>query len=499
MKLSLLSVNIAANYLGVVITTLLSFLVVPFYLKWLGHDAYGLVGIAAMIQGWVMLLNSGLAPVAGRKAAEAYSGKGNWQEAVKFFRTIDWLIFILAMVVVICIFFSRDWLAINWISESQLPPHDVATSLVLLVAMTLLRLMTSVSRGVIANIEMQVWLNYNLILFSLLRFAMSLPIVYWTKNIEYLFIWWLLVSAFEYLSIQIKISMSLPVKAAFWVFDLLQLKENGRNAAMLAVTSCVWVVVTNLDKLLLSGYLSLSEFGLFSLAILLAGGIVTLSQPICQAFQPKLTRAYALGGKEAVGDSLMLCTRLVAILIYPIGSVIFCMPEMVLYAWTGDVSIAVDAASILQGYTIGNTFLAASGLLYMVQVALNDVRWHFRGNIIFAIILIPSLLLIVKNYGAEGASWLWAVYNLVLFVIWNSFLLKKLLHIKPMRWVVVEALLPLCLALCSSALLAGLVALADFSRMQVFIWLAFCGVSVSALVVIWTSFLQRSIVFLTRH
>ena len=41
--------NIFANYFGVIVTTALSFLVVPFYLKLLGQDAFGLVGIASLI------------------------------------------------------------------------------------------------------------------------------------------------------------------------------------------------------------------------------------------------------------------------------------------------------------------------------------------------------------------------------------------------------------------------------------------------------------------
>jgi hypothetical protein len=50
----------------------------------LGQDAFGLVGIASLIQGWVMLLNSGLAPVTGREAAKAYSGGGDWKIAASF-------------------------------------------------------------------------------------------------------------------------------------------------------------------------------------------------------------------------------------------------------------------------------------------------------------------------------------------------------------------------------------------------------------------------------
>jgi O-antigen/teichoic acid export membrane protein len=441
-----LSKHIFANYVGVAVTTLLTFLVVPFYLKWLGADAYGLIGIATMVQAWIMLLNAGLAPVAGRQAAQAHGGSADWLQTGRFFRTIDCLLLSASLVIICIVFFSRHWLAEHWLEKNSLGTGTIELSIVLLVATTLIRLASSVSRGVVTNFEEQVWLNINLVIFNSLRFAVSLPIVFLWPNINVLFVWWLLISTLEYLSIQRKISLCMPVQIPYFVFDVTELRKHGKMAATLAVTSGIWIVVTNLDKLLLSGTLSLANYGYFSIATLLASGVLILSQPISQAYQPRLTKAYANGGIDAVCSEFRRCTHWMVLLVFPVGAVIFALPETILFLWTHDRTVAADAANILRGYVLGSTLLAAGSLIYAVQVAIGDVRWHLRGHLIFALILFPTLPWVVIHHGAIGAAWLWAGSNLVLFVVWNAFILKKLVRPLFPRWLLVDSLLPLIIS-----------------------------------------------------
>jgi O-antigen/teichoic acid export membrane protein len=455
-----LRANIFANYAGVVIATILTFLVTPIYLRWLGAEAYGLVGIASMIQGWIMLLNAGLAPVAGRTAAEASAGKVDWLVAGRFFRTIDWLLAALSFPILCMLIFSSHWLATHWLKKGNLDTATIALSLILLVVMTLIRLSAGVSRGIIANMEAQVWLNTNLVIFSLLRFAVSLPLVYLWPNVITLFSWWLIVSAAEYFSIQYKISTLIPTKIPLFVFDIDSLKKSGKMAATLAFTSTVWVLITQLDKLVLSKILPLANYGYYSIATLLAGGVLILGQPIGQAFQPRLTRAFSEGGINATCKELQRCTQLTVLMTFPIGAVLFAFPEAVLYVWTGNHEIANHGANVLRGYVVGNTLIAAGGLLYFLQVAIGNVRWHFRGNILLAAILVPMIPWLASRYGADGAAWLWASTNFFLFLVWNSVLLKKVA--KPLfpHWLLRDTLRPFIftfsLATIFSSALSGL-------------------------------------------
>lgn len=461
--------NILANYAGTLIPTLLNFIVVPFYIKWIGSAAYGLVGIASLVQGWVMLLNAGLAPVVGRQAARAHGGTADWDEAGRLFRTIDWLMAALSLLVFFGIIFSSPWLAANWLGKNNLDTKTVSNSLILLVLMTLIRLLSSVSRGIIANLEEQFWLNTNLVIFSLLRFAASLPIVYVWRNIELLFFWWTLIATIEYISIQRKITHLIPTSISLFTFDLVALKKNSQMIAGLTFTSIVWILLTQIDKLILSGILPLESYGHYSIAILLASGILMLAQPVSQAFQPRMTKAFSQGGIKLITEELILCTQLLVLLIAPIGAVLFAMPESVVYIWTGDYTVSTNVANVLRGYAIGNTLIAIGGLLYLMQLAIGNIKWHLRGNLIFAIMLIPTVPWIAKKYGAEGAGWLWAGINLLLFLGWNSFLLSKLAPLIRARWLWRDTFTPLAAAFFSSWLVTKFIHTEHPNRLYLFV------------------------------
>ena len=61
--------NIAASYVAQVYVTLIGIAMVPLYLRFMGAEAYGLIGFYTMLQAWFMLLDMGLTPTLAREAA----------------------------------------------------------------------------------------------------------------------------------------------------------------------------------------------------------------------------------------------------------------------------------------------------------------------------------------------------------------------------------------------------------------------------------------------
>ena len=61
--------NIVASYATQIYVTLVGILILPLYLKYLGAEAYGLVGLFTMLQAWFNLLDMGLTPTVARETA----------------------------------------------------------------------------------------------------------------------------------------------------------------------------------------------------------------------------------------------------------------------------------------------------------------------------------------------------------------------------------------------------------------------------------------------
>lgn len=66
--------NIAANYVSQIYVTLIGIVMLPVYIKYMGAEAYGLVGFFSMLQAWFSLLDLGLTPTIGRETARFKAG-----------------------------------------------------------------------------------------------------------------------------------------------------------------------------------------------------------------------------------------------------------------------------------------------------------------------------------------------------------------------------------------------------------------------------------------
>ena len=67
--MSSLKINILANFAGQAWSGLLTLALVPVYIKFLGIEAYGLIGFYAMLQGMLVVLDFGLGQTLNRELA----------------------------------------------------------------------------------------------------------------------------------------------------------------------------------------------------------------------------------------------------------------------------------------------------------------------------------------------------------------------------------------------------------------------------------------------
>ena len=82
--------NIIANYIGAVWTALMGFVFVPFYLRYIGADGYGLVGVFLMLSSIMAIFDGGLGMVASRECA-AFAGlpEPGKRDTVALLRTME--------------------------------------------------------------------------------------------------------------------------------------------------------------------------------------------------------------------------------------------------------------------------------------------------------------------------------------------------------------------------------------------------------------------------
>ena len=83
---------------------ILNMLFIPVYLKYIGSEGYGLIGIFASIQSILYILDSGLSTTINKELAGLSSGLSNKQKIVNLVKTLEtiyWPVAMLAGIVAI--------------------------------------------------------------------------------------------------------------------------------------------------------------------------------------------------------------------------------------------------------------------------------------------------------------------------------------------------------------------------------------------------------------
>lgn len=471
-----LPINIVSSYVSQIYVTIVGIVMLPLYVRYMGAEAYGLVGFFATLQAAFQLLDMGMTPTIARQTAQSH-GLAGGAHLRELLRALEGVFVCVALAGVAAMFFGAQYIAMHWLQVGQLPIDEVANSLRLMAGVVGLRFIAGLYRGAITGFEALVWLSGFNIVVATFRFVLVLPL-FWLAGAApaRFFEYQLVVALFEAAGLIAKSYALLPARpAAGWTkWRWGPLREVLQFSMTIAFTSGVWILITQVDKLVLSKLLPLGEYGYFTIAVVVANGVVIIGGPLSNAILPRMTRM-ASGGAEA--DLLALYragSQLASVIAVSASIVLAFFARPILAAWTGDAALAAQAAPILSLYAVGNGLLAMSAFPYYLQFAKGDLRLHVIGNCLFVLFLIPIIIYASIEHGALGAGTAWAGMNVVYFFGWVPLVHRRLAPGLHARWLFSDVGAP-ALAAC---LMAGAALLAlpwDRPRLQIGLQIALVG------------------------
>ena len=436
--------NIFSNYISQIYVALIGILMLPIYIKYMGAEVYGLIGFFTMLQACFSLLDLGLTPTIGRETARYHGGAISALEYRQLYRALSVVFGVIAVVGGGGLFLFSGLIATRWLIVENLPLDEVRFFVQIMAISVAMRWICGLYRGVVTGSEQLVWLSGFSALVATLRFIVVLPVMLGLGFTPFVFfVYQLLVALLEVLGLLLKSRKLLPASRGLeggigWSFKPVRLIL--KFALAIAFTSSVWVLVTQTDKLVLSGILPLKEYGYFTLAVLVASGIIVISSPISSAIMPLMTRLHAEGKNDDLIRVYRNATQLICIVAGSAAiTLIFCA-EQLLFAWTGDSQLVVEVAPILRLYAIGNGLLAVAAFPYYLQYAKGNLRYHLIGSAGMLVVLIPSIIFAASYFGGIGAGYVWLVTNGLFLLGWVAYTHHKLEPGLHLRWLAVDIL-----------------------------------------------------------
>jgi O-antigen/teichoic acid export membrane protein len=429
LKFKLLRAYVAQAYVS-----LIGIVLMPLYLYYLGAEAFGLVGFYLMLQAWMQILDMGLTPVLSREMSRFRAGALSTREAAVRLRTLEVLQGVMAVSALAIIWAVSSWAGRAWFSAGDISEETLARCITLIGFAAVLRWLSGLYRAALAGLEQPDLVNGLSVGFATLRFGGVLPLlVYVSNSPEYFFAFQALAGGIELASFAWIVHRLIPGRVGIRA-DRQALASMLPMVGSMSFLTAMWVVMTQVDKLILSGLLPLKEYGYFTFAIMAASGVLVLVPPLNQVVQPRLTILVERGDEKALTELYRLTSQLAVIMFVALGGGLAFFAEPILRIWSGSSEVAVAVAPVLFWYGLANALVGILVLPFMLQFARGHLRLHVLGNLILLLTLVPALVLAAQHSGAVGAGQVFFFTNLVFLLFWIPLVHRRYLPVLTWQW-----------------------------------------------------------------
>lgn len=441
--------NIVANYLGQAWTALMGLAFVPVYIRYLGVEAYGLVGFYAVLQACLVLLDLGITQTLGREMARYTAGQRSAPSIGTLLRSIEWVGAAAAAILCAAIWLSARWLATQWVHAQTLTIAEIENAIAMMALIIAMRLLEGLYRGGILGLQQQVLSNVLGAGLATLRWGGAAIIVVWgDPTITAFFAWQAAVSALGTLVYRITLVRALPTTNPHTAFSFGALMEVRHFTGGMLATAALALLLTQSDKLLLSRILSLEAFGYYTLATLVSNALYQVVGPITQALYPRLTELVALDDATDLASTYHLGAQLMSVLLIPPALLMMVFGQDLLHVWTGDVNLARQVAPVLALLALGTMLNGLMGMPHMLQLAHGWSGFAARLNLIAVVVLLPLIVWVAPRYGSIGTAWVWVALNTGYIVVGIHCMHRRLLPREKWRWYWLDTALPILSAVC---------------------------------------------------
>jgi len=468
--------NAIANYLGQGWTALMGLAFVPFYIRYLGMEAYGLVGIFVVLQSWMALLDMGLAPTLGREMARFSAGAHTPHSIRDLLRTIEIIYAVFVLLAAIAIWLLAPWLANYWLNTSRLPAEVIAQALSIVGLVVGLRWWEGLYRGAIQGLQRMVWLNATSAIFAVIRWGGAAAILAWVSpTIHAFFIWQGVVSLLVTSVFGVELYRTVPAADRTGRFSPASLGAIWRFSGGLALITLLATLLTQIDKVLLSGLLSLESFGYYMLAVTIGSVLFQLVYPLANAMYPRFTELSTRGQQESLVASYHRSCQAMSVLTIPPALILMTHAYPLLLLWTHDAGIAQEVAPLIVPLVLGTLLNGFMNLPYVLQLAHGWTGLTIRVNVIAVSFIVPAILWATPRYGAQGAAYAWLALNAGYVLISVHFMHRRIFPLEKVKWYWEDIGFPLVLT-SSAAWLLRIIMPVGLSDLGQLLWIGFTGI-----------------------
>lgn len=440
--------NITANFVGTIWQSLMGLIFVPLYIKFIGIESYGLIGIFTTLQVVFGLLDVGLGSTLTRELARLSALKEKEHEMRDLVRTLEVIYWMIAIAIGIGLVVISPLIAHEWVQPGKLSADIIEKLFLLIGIITVFQMPIGFYSGGLMGLQKQVQLNIYNAVFNTLRGAGAVMILWMiSPTLQAFLIWQLCINIVTAVVYGLVLWRNLPRTDSKPVFQTELLKGIWKFSAGMSGISVLVVILTQLDKIILSKLLSLEMFGYYSLASLVAMSLGRLFTPVFFSIYPRFTQLASAHDTAGLRMIYHKSCQFIAMLVLPAAIILSLFSYEIILLWTQNPVTAENTYRIVTIMVCGTALNGLMNPSYALQLAHGWTSLSVIKNIIAVIILTPLIIVLTTHYGAVGAASAWLSLNIAYVLFEIPVMHAKLLTTEQWRWYWNDVAIPLAAGL----------------------------------------------------
>jgi O-antigen/teichoic acid export membrane protein len=443
----------------------LALLAVPLYLRFIGIEAYGVVGFFTSFSILVGFLDLGLGATLTRELTRVSAGAGTLADGRDVVRTFELAYAFIALMIGLLVIFCSVPVAQHWVKAQALDRAEIAQALALAGIALACQWPTNLYSAGLAGVHRQAQLGIATMVFSTFRVALTLTAVWWNPSLESFF-WAQIVSMLlQTFGMRWLLWSSLVLAGHRPMPQMSIIRSSFHFAGGMTGIAITSIILTQADKVILSNVLNLADFGIYAVAGTLATGLYMLISPMYSVMYPRFSSLVHAGDTPKLIDLFHTSSQVMAALVMPVAMVIAVYAHEVLFIWTGNAGLSQQGAYILALLIFGNACNGLMNMPYALQLASGWTKLAFWVNVGAIAVLVPVIWWAALSFGAVGGAAVWALLNLSYVILTPQIMHRRLLLGEKIAWYWAGVVLPVLV--CSTVLLVlRQIPLEDMSRLS---------------------------------
>jgi O-antigen/teichoic acid export membrane protein len=430
-------------------TALVGLAVIPFYVRYLGLEGYGLIGFLATAQASLQLLDFGLSNTVSREAARG-TATGEQVQARVLLHTAAIVYWITAAAIGAVMAIAAPAIASRWLQADTLGTASVTSAVALMGLVIACRWPGPLYHGALMGMQ-RVALSslLNAAAVTLASGGAVLLMAFVSPSMKAYLLW----------QAAVGFGFVLIARAFAWRAlgrggpraALAQLSSVWRFAAGMSAIGVVGVLLTQVDKILLSKLLPLADYGAYMLATAIAATLYLFALPFFNVLYPRFSLLAHAGNVVGLTETYRLATRLLAAMAFPAAMLLSVFARELVQAWTGDAALAARVALLLPLLAAGVALHCVLYVPYALQLAHGMTRLSLIMSLAMLAVALPlvaglalthgaaggaAAVLVVQAFGLLGGGWM--THRALLKDLWG-------------RWFGIDIGVPLILSLAAGA------------------------------------------------